>query len=375
MDARGRAVLEALRWSAGAFLSWRVPALDGRGAPTTGDRVSVVVPARDEATRLPALLRSLPAAGPPEAEVVVVDDGSSDPTAAVAAGLGARVVAAGPLPAGWTGKSWACAVGARAAAGDVLVFLDADTELAPGALGALVAELGAMGGGLVSVAPHHLAGRGYERLSLLCNLVSAMGTGAFSPLGGVRAAGAFGPCMACRRVDYEAAGGHAGVRGEVAEDVALGEAFRAAGLPVRLLAGGGAVSYRMYPGGPAQFLEGWSKNLALGAGAAPPWALALAVLWVSGLLEAAGRAGVALWGRRGRRRRAAGRAAAVGIYVGYGAQVEWLGRRWGSFGRGTGLAYPLPLGAFLACLGRSLWLVAANGRVPWRGRLVEVRGR
>ncbi len=97
-------------------------------------RISVIVPARDEAARLPRLLDSLAADAQPY-EVLVVDDRSTDGTAAVARAAGATVVPA-ERPAGWSGKAYACWAGAQAAQGDLLVFLDADVEPAPGAVGA-----------------------------------------------------------------------------------------------------------------------------------------------------------------------------------------------------------------------------------------------
>src|SRR5690606_25074133 len=101
-------------------------------------RVSVVVPARDEAERLPRLLAALVAARPRPHEVIVVDDGSADGTCEVAAAAGATVIRV-ERPAGWTGKAYACQRGADAAQGDVLVFLDADVEPAPDGIASLSA--------------------------------------------------------------------------------------------------------------------------------------------------------------------------------------------------------------------------------------------
>ena len=67
-----------------------------------------MVPARNEAGRLPGLLAALGAQTRPADEVLVVDDHSDDDTAAVADTAGVAVAAAPPLPDGWTGKTWAC---------------------------------------------------------------------------------------------------------------------------------------------------------------------------------------------------------------------------------------------------------------------------
>lgn len=89
-------------------------------------KLSVILPAKNEAEglrrTLPALASSLPGA-----EVIVVDDGSSDETAAVAAAHGARVISS-PYS---MGNGAAVKRGARAATGDVLVFMDADGQHDP----------------------------------------------------------------------------------------------------------------------------------------------------------------------------------------------------------------------------------------------------
>src|SRR4051794_19181611 len=99
----------------------RHPPLSARPAPAS---VSVLVPARDEAARIGPCLEGLREV----AEVIVIDDGSSDATAAVARAAGARVLTAPPKPDGWVGKSWALQQGLEAATGDVVVCLDADTR-------------------------------------------------------------------------------------------------------------------------------------------------------------------------------------------------------------------------------------------------------
>src|SRR5690606_17072479 len=152
------------------------------------------------------------------AEVVVVDDDSTDGTPSVASSHGATLVSAPPLPDGWGGKAWACQVGAEAAGGEVLVFVDADVRFAPGALGRVVATLDERGG-LVSVQPFHVPGSPAEHLAGLFNVVSIAAIDVASPLGrraGSR--GAFGPVLACRRADLERAGGHAVVGARVNDD-------------------------------------------------------------------------------------------------------------------------------------------------------------
>jgi glycosyltransferase involved in cell wall biosynthesis len=98
--------------------------------------VSIILPAKNEAEGLRQTLPRLRAAQP-DAELIVVDDGSSDETAAVAAGFGARVLSS-PYS---MGNGAAIKRGARAASGEVLVFMDADGQHDPGCIDALLAKL------------------------------------------------------------------------------------------------------------------------------------------------------------------------------------------------------------------------------------------
>ena len=133
----------------------------GTGSPS----IAVVIPARDEAANLPGLLASLATQTRAPTEVVVVDDHSTDGTAAVARACGATVTSAPPLPDGWSGKAWACWTGAAATTSPVLVFLDADVVLAPDALARVEhAAASESATTLVSVQPFHTPVRPDEQL-------------------------------------------------------------------------------------------------------------------------------------------------------------------------------------------------------------------
>ncbi|HEX8280763.1 MAG TPA: glycosyltransferase family 2 protein, partial [Chthoniobacterales bacterium] len=113
--------------------------------PVSGtENVSILIPARDEEANIGAALSA--ALANARAEVVVLDDGSSDRTYEIAAEIAAReprlrVIRGEPLPRGWAGKNFACAQLAAVAMHPVLLFVDADVRLAPDAAKRLVSAL------------------------------------------------------------------------------------------------------------------------------------------------------------------------------------------------------------------------------------------
>jgi 4,4'-diaponeurosporenoate glycosyltransferase len=377
-----RAAVMAGGWIVGWLLLWRPPTLRRRRptaaspasespvpAPAAPESVAVVIPARDEADRLPLLLASLADQDHPIDELVVVDDHSRDDTAAIAASFdGVRVVAAPPLPEGWTGKSWACQVGVEATTSDVVALVDADVVLAPDALAGALDERRRTDG-LVSVQPRHDVGGPIEALSLVFNVVAVMGLGLGSPLWRRPGWGAAGPLVVARREHYDRAGGHAATPGDVAEDLALAASFRRVGLPVRCVLGGEVVRFRMYRD-LRGLLEGWSKNMATGARRTPALLGLGTALWITGLLAAASAVVDRLDGS------AASVATAGGIYALVTAQVAILGRSVGRFGPAAA-AWPLLVAVFVAVVGWSAVATFLVRRVTWSDRSIDLsrRGR
>jgi lycopene cyclase domain-containing protein len=194
------------------------------------ERVTVIIPVRDEQVRIAACLLALPLA----AEVIVVDDGSMDQTVPVAtAMMGPRgsVVSAGDRPPGWTGKCWAAWRGAELASRDILVFLDADTQISDTALGSAASEV-TLRGGLVSFLTRYDMQTPIERalMPAFALMQVALWPHALLPL-------AYGPFMVARRTEYMALGGHRAIAGSDREDLDLARLFAAAGRPVGLLHG------------------------------------------------------------------------------------------------------------------------------------------
>jgi 4,4'-diaponeurosporenoate glycosyltransferase len=327
-------------------------------------RTSVVIPARNEAGRLPGLLAGLDC---DQLEVIVVDDSSSDATAAIARRAGAHVVEASPPP-GWTGKAFACWTGAQHATGDVIVFVDADVEATTAGILAVGARAARVRG-LVSVQPFHRTQRVYEQASALPNVVAAMGAGTGAPSAPQwwRRPAAYGMVLAVARSAYDAAGGHETVRGEVVEDLALARAVAATGAPVESWCGGEGLRMRMYGEGPRQLIEGWSKNLAAGAGTVPPLRLAFVVAWIAACAQACVIGVNALLG--------AGTVpfvVAVGCYAIFAAQAVWFAGRIGTFRRGVLLALPVLVGAFGALFALALYKTLVRRSVVWRGRRFDL---
>jgi hypothetical protein len=212
----------------------------------------------------------------------VVDDQSEDRTATIAETFGSRTIRSLALPLGWAGKPWACMQGARAAKGDLLLFLDADTVMARGGLARLLASF-PESRGVLSVQPYHLMKRAYERLSAVFNIIVLAGSDAFTPLGSKRKPmGAFGPCLLCSREDYFLVGGHERVRGEILENVALGKVFLNAGFRVCCYGGKGVLSFRMYGDGFRSMVEGFTKGFGKGAGSISWINLLMIVCWIFG---------------------------------------------------------------------------------------------
>jgi 4,4'-diaponeurosporenoate glycosyltransferase len=310
------------------------------------------------------------------ADIVVVDDGSRDATATVARSAGAVVLPASAPPPGWTGKAWACHLGAGVSHGDLLLFLDADTVLADDALGGLL-ELHARHGGLVSVQPFHQVVRPYEQLSSYFNVVSLLGSAAFARRPRTQPM-AFGPCLLTSRADYERAGGHASVRGEILDDVQLSAAYHRAGLPVRCALGGQSIHMRSYPGGFAQLADGWTKNFASGASAAAPGPALGAGLWVSAHHAVAVGASLAVLGViTGREAPLAyGDPTLWGVaWVVVAWQLRSILRSIGSFRWWTWLLFPAPLLIFDIIFARSAAHTVVRRSVRWRGRQVELSRR
>jgi 4,4'-diaponeurosporenoate glycosyltransferase len=348
-------------WFAGWIVLGRVKKCGGTGEAVTAGQLAIIIPARNEETNLPTLLRSIAAQSVQPHEIIVVDDASTDRTAEVAQQFGARVISSLPLPDGWRGKTWACHQGAQSATGEKLLFLDADTWFEPDGLRRVLVEFEAAGGGVLSIAPHHKVQNIHEQFSAFFNLVMLAGTGAFTMLGERLAPrGLLGQLLLIEQFAYRRVGGHEAVKGRILENFWLAEQLRAAGVPLRCRGGRGVFAFRMYPQGWRELVDGWTKGFASGAGQTPLSILLLVIAWMTGLMLAL--LGLVLTGEPW---------LWLGAYGVCAAQVAWLLRCVGTFHWGVALLYPVPLIFYFIVFTRSMRRSRNQQAVTWKGRQIR----
>ena len=331
-----------------------------------GQTVSVIIPARNEELTIGQAVLSL--AGQPEvSEIIVVNDQSADATAAVLGRLAAgvpklRALEAGPLPEGWVGKNHAAWQGAQRATGTWLLFTDADAVHLQGSTGRALEQAAAGGAEMLSVSPAQEMHTWWERAMIpfvYCRLAKFYSYAAVndprSP-----AAAANGQYLLIRRDAYAALGGHAAVREEVLEDVALARLAKHAGTRLFFAPDEGLVRVRMYTTFRAMW-EGWTKNLCplvTGAGQRVtreffyvlPW-IPLLCLALTPRYPIAAVLGVLLL---------------AGRHAGYAAAL-----RRNRFPLSSVVYYMVAVLLYCAALAVSDWHYA-RGRVTWKGRQYPV---
>jgi len=353
------AILCVLGLVAGFFLLWHIPTCQDALADSSVD-VSIIIPARNEENNLPRLLRSIATSNPGKVEVLVIDDHSSDRTALVAFKNGATVIRSEPLPAGWTGKAWACFQGAQHASCDLLLFLDADTYFASGGFDRLVALwIGEDDPGLsVSLLPYHVMKTAYEQLSLLFCLLMAAGAGGFGVFGKTRL---FGQSLLIPRQTYFEVNGHAAVRSLTLENLNLANLLHDAGCHMKCLSGRGTLQMRMFPEGFRQMSDSWTKAFAQGASQSGSAVLACSAVWITSFWVAA----ITLIVPSTR-----AMATFVSTYLLFSLQLFWFARRVGNYHVVACLFYPLPLAYYCVIFARSALRRTAGLKTVWRGREV-----
>ena len=364
-------VTHIVLWLLGFVFFFRVPVCHKKQAKSiTRPTVSIIVPARNEESNIPNLVRSLKNQIKVDDEIIVVDDHSEDNTAAVAEQKGARVIKSSEMPRGWTGKTWACYQGARKAAGNVLVFLDADTFIEEDGLDTILTNY-IENDGVLSIQPYHEMHKLYEQFSAFFNLVLMAAMGSFTVFGKIiQPIGLFGPVIVMEKKLYLQSGGFEKVKGEILEDLAFGAEFKKQGVKIHCYGGRGTASFRMYPGGISQLVTGWSKGFAMGAAKTSIPVLIMIIAWITGAIGATRNllqtviitdsSMLTLWGV---------------LYVAYAVQIYWMLYRIGDFKPYVALLFPIFLLFFFAVFAYSFIIIFMRKNVSWKGRTIKVRSR
>jgi chlorobactene glucosyltransferase len=229
--------------------------------------VSVVVPARNEVTKIARCLQSLGLQDYPNFEVVVIDDRSTDGTGDVIAALAERFpnikhITGKDNPDGWIGKCNALNQAMAHASGEWVIFTDADTCHNANSIRDSVDYAIANKCDLISFVPVQELGSFWERLAMPVLLGSFLCGDPFHSVNTPSAerAYAYGQYILVRRSTYQLVGGHQAVRDEIVEDHALARVFKSKGYRILVADGKDLYKVRMYTDFQSLW-HGWTKNL------------------------------------------------------------------------------------------------------------------
>jgi glycosyltransferase involved in cell wall biosynthesis len=364
------AIVVALQFrSALARTIWHSPPA---GAPAGCNRVSVIVPARNEAADLGPALESVLWQHNVELEVIVINDHSSDETGAIAEAVAqrdprVRVLHDPELRPGWLGKASAMQHGVALATSEILLFTDADIIFGPHCFAAAMIELERRQLDFLSLFPRIDCVSIWENINLPC-LVGGFAMFATPAIEDPRssdalAAGAF---LLIRAAAFQAIGGFEPIKGAMLDDVELARLVKRNGRSVGFYLAPDLLEVQLYKDNHHAFW-GMTKNVLTGLNGRlwlAPFVVLLPLLVfgvplysvVSGIVR--GDLVLAIAG--------------AGTYALQYATF-WMGRKLFRFHPAKALLFPLCAISVICCMGRALYLYTVQGAVQWRGRTVRVR--
>ncbi|MBV8121304.1 MAG: glycosyltransferase [Alphaproteobacteria bacterium] len=348
--------------------------ISGDGRSVMRPSVSIIVPVRNEIANVELCLEGLTAQSglSSQSTIIVVDDGSEDGTRAaverhITADAAIRLIDAGPLPTGWTGKPHACWRGAVAAQGDWLCFVDADVRVAPELIVIAVKTAETGGIDMLSLHPRQELGGFWERLIFPPGLMVLACAKRFEPTLHHVVNGQF---LLVRRDAYFAVGGHSEVRAEICEDKALASRLLARGFNLQVLAAPHLAHTRMYRDLQSLW-EGFSKNSADVLGNVRATLIAatatLVFGWTAVLLPLANLPIIIAEPSRitaiGGVLSVLGTAIVIGVHFGAARHLRIPAI--------FGLTFPIGY-TLVACLAWHGVIIQLTGRVAWKGRTYQL---
>ncbi len=263
--------------------------------PSSGNKLqaklSVLIPARNEAHNIATLLNDLQKVENPHMEVLVYDDESTDQTAAIVQELAKqdsriRYIAARELPAGWLGKNHACFQLAQKAKGDYFLFLDADVSIQHSLPALMIHHMQKHHLSLLSIFPFQIQQTPGEKIvvPLMHYILYTLLPLIFVRLSPFKShVAANGQCMLFDAAVYRKLQAHQQLKAEAAEDIAIAKWLKKEQYKVACLSGDKRIKCRMY-GSYKEAIHGFSKNIFPMFGKQVPLALLFALFAAFGFV-------------------------------------------------------------------------------------------
>lgn len=228
--------------------------------------VSVLIPARNEELNISRCLYSLIDQSHKNFEIIVLDDDSTDSTFKIVSDISdeddrVKIIKGTPIENGWLGKNWACNQLSKAANGDLLLFIDADTKLQSKTIEETVYEMESSDIDLISLFPKRVTSTIVDKI-----LSVTVGWFIFSCLpiffsnNNPNFSSAFGQYLLFRRGAYFSIGGHESIKNNILDDFELGRSITRNGLVLKVFDGTERVSTFSYSS-EKEALDGISKSI------------------------------------------------------------------------------------------------------------------